>query len=375
MKVTIKEIKGRSNLKQFVRFPNEMYKGNPYYVPQLESADLDILDPSRNHAFEVCESAYWMAFDENGKAVGRIAGIINHRYIEKIGTRQARFGFLDFIDDESVVDALFDTFEAWARSKGMTEADGPLGFLEFDASGVLVNGFEELPTAYGKYNFPYYEKHLIRRGYAKDVDWIESRVRIPDDVATTYSRAAQIVANRYNLHVIKPKSRSEIKNRYAEEILNLMNQAYNVLHGYSMLTPGQLEDLKNQFLPLVNPGLLGLVADENERIVAFSIFMPSMAQAMQKAGGHLFPFGWIHVARALKHNDTMDTLLVGVADEYKNKGVNAMLFDSVGPTIAKMGFKWLETTRELEDNFSVRNLMNRFEFKETKRARCYLRKL
>lgn len=375
MKVTVKEIKGRQNLKKFVRFPNEMYKGNPFYVPQLESADLDALDPRKNHAFEVCEAAYWMAYDDKGKAVGRIAGIINHRYIEKIGIRQARFGFLDFIEDEDVVDALFDTFEAWARSKGMTEADGPLGFLEFDASGVLVNGFEELPTAYGKYNYPYYERHIQRRGYRKDVDWIESRVKIPEDVTTSYSRAAQIVANRYNLHVIKPKSRSEIKSRYAEEILNLMNHAYEVLHGFSTLTPGQLEDLKNQFLPMVNPGLLGLVADENERIIAFSIFMPSMAQAMQKAGGHLFPFGWIHVLRALKHNDTMDTLLVGVADEYKNKGVNAMLFDSVAPTIAKMGYKWLETTRELEDNFSVRNLMNRFEFKETKRARCYIRKL
>lgn len=374
MKVIVKEIKGRRNLREFVRFPNRMYKGNPYYVPQLESADLDCLDESRNHAFEVCESAYWMAYDEKGKAIGRIAGIINHRYIEKIGVNQARFGFLDFIDDEDVVDALFDAFESWAMEKGMTEADGPLGFLEFDASGVLVNGFEELPTAYGKYNYPYYERHIQRRGYHKDVDWIESRVRIPENVATAYSNAASVVASRYNLHVIKPKSRSEIRTKYAEEILSLMNRAYNILHGYSMLTPGQLEDLKNQFLPMVNPGLLGLVADENDHIVAFSIFMPSMAHAMQKAGGHLFPLGWYHVLRALRHNDTMDTLLVGVAEEYKNKGVNAMLFDSVGPTIERMGFKWLETTRELEDNFSVRNLMNRFDFKETKRARCYIRK-
>ena len=199
MRVTIKEVVTRKALKRFVHFPNEFYKNNPYYVPTLESGDLDTLDPKKNHAFEFCEGRYWMAYDENGKAVGRIAGIINHKYNEKIGDKQARFGFMDFIDDDAVVDALFDMVEAWARGKGMRVMNGPLGFLEFDASGVLVAGFDELPTAYGKYNFPYYEPQLLRRGYRKDTDWVEYQLIMPDDIDQWFTRPAKLVAMRYHL--------------------------------------------------------------------------------------------------------------------------------------------------------------------------------
>lgn len=374
MKVTVKEIVGRKQLKEFVRFPNKMYKKEKFYVPTLESADLNVLDRNKNHAFEVCEAKYWMAYDESGKAVGRIAGIINRRYNEKTGLKQARFGFMDFIDDADVVKALFDAAEGWAREKGMTTVSGPLGFLEFDPAGVLVMGFDQLPTCYGKYNYPYYEPRLLELGYAKETDWIESIVTIPFPIPDRYYRGAKLISERYKLRGYAPKSKKEMVGHF-DEMARLLNKAYADIHGFSELSDGQIEDLKKQFVPNLNPGLVGIVADENDRIVGFGISMPSLAKAMQKAKGRLFPFGFIHLYRALRRNDTLDSLLIAVDDEYKGKGINSLIFTTIAETAEKIGIKYMETTRELEDNESVQNLWNSFEHRMVKRARCYRKDL
>jgi len=374
MKVTIKEITEKRDLRQFVHFPNAMYKNEPYYVPTLESADLDMLNPKKNHAFEVCEAAYWMAFDENGKAVGRIAAIINHRYNEKMGIRQTRFGFMDFIDDNDVVDALFETVTNWSEAMGMTSLSGPVGFLEFDAAGVLVEGYDKLPTAYGKYNYPYYADQLSRIGFRKETDWVESIITIPNPIPDKYEKAARIVAERYHLHPVKIENKKQM-SAYFDEVADLLNRTYSKLHGYSELTVGQVQDLKDQFVPNLDPDLVSIIKDSQDKIIAFIIWMPSLAKAMQKCGGKLFPFGFIHVLRALKHNDTVDSLLIGIDDEYKQKGVSAMLLNELSPALKKRGIKYIETTRQLEDNKSVQNLYDKFESKLVKRARCYCKEI
>ena len=374
MKVTIQEVVTKKDLKAFVHYPNELYKDNKYYVPTLESGDLDALDPKKNHAFEFCEGKYWLARDEKGAIVGRIAGIINHQYNKKTGTDFARFGFMDFIDDNAVVDALFDTVEAWARGKGMKVMNGPLGFLEFDASGVLVAGFDELPTAYGKYNFPYYEPQLLRRGYAKDTDWVEFSVTMPDNITEWFGRTAKLVATRYKLHQADISTKKKMLS-YFPQCARLLNETYRNIHGFSELSEGQVNDLINQFVPNLNTDFVSVILDESEKVVAFGISMPSLSKAMQKCRGHLFPFGFLHVLHAIRHNDTLDLLLIGIADQYKNKGLNAMIFDKIAPAVKSYGIKHLETTRELEDNNSVQNMWNRFENRLHKRARCYIKDL
>ena len=374
MSVTIKEVVSKKDLKRFVHFPNEFYKDNKYYVPTLESGDLDTLDPKKNHAFEFCEGKYWLALDEKGKLVGRIAGIINRKYNEKIGKPQARFGFMDFVDDNAVVDALFDTVEAWAREKGMTSMNGPLGFLEFDASGVLVAGFDELPTAYGKYNYPYYEPQLLRRGYVKDTDWVEYSVTMPDNITEWFGRTAMLVSKRYHLHQADISTKKKMVS-YFPECARLLNETYRDIHGFSELSKGQIDDLLNQFVPNLNKDFVSVVLDENERVVGFGISMPSLSKAMQKCKGRLFPFGFLHILHAINHNDTLDLLLIGIDDAYKGKGINAMIFDKIAPAVKSYGIKHLETTRELEDNNSVQNMWNRFENRLHKRARCYIKEL
>ncbi len=374
MKTTIQEVKTQRELRQFVHFPNALYKDNPYYVPTLERGDLAVLDPKKNHAFAFCEGKYWLALDEQRHIVGRIAGIINRQYNEKTGTPYARFGFMDFVDDDEVVDALFDTVETWAREKGMKVMNGPLGFLEFDASGILVAGFDELPTAYGKYNHPYYETQLLRRGYAKDTDWVEYSIKMPDNIEEWFRRPAGLVAQRYHLHQATIDTKKQMVD-YFPQCIPVLNETYHNLHGFSELTKEQVDDLIAQFVPNLNTDFVSIILNEKDEVVAFGISMPSLSRAMQKCHGKLFPFGWMHILHAIRHNDTLDLLLIGIKEEYQGKGLNAMIFDKVAPSIRKYGIKYLETTRELEENSSVQNMWNRFETRLHKRARCYIKEL
>ena len=370
MDITIKEVRTKSDLRKFVHFPNALYKDNPYYVPQIESMDRDTLTPSKNHAFEVCEGKYWLAFDAKGRVVGRVAAIINHRYNRKVKERICRFGWIDFIDNRDVSEALMRVVEIYAQGKGMNIVSGPTGFLEFDPAGVLVEGFDQFPTAYGKYNAPYYRNHLLALGYRKEVDFVEYRILVPEVIPDRYARMAKIVSEKYSLHQAPLLKHSDI-NPYIDGIFRCMNDAYSKIHGFSELTPGQCKDLKKQFLSNVHVDFLSIILDTENKVVGFGVAMPSLSKAMQKAKGSLFPFGFVHIMDALKHNDTLDLLLIAIDERYQNKGVNAMIFDKFAQGITKNGIKYIESTRELEDNTDVQNLWRLFNHTLHKRARVY----
>lgn len=374
MKVTVREASTSKELKQFVHLPNELYKDNPYYVPQIESMDKDTIDPAKNHAFEVCEAKYWLAYDEGNHPVGRLAGIINHAYNEKVGEPICRFGWLDFVEDKDVLGALLATVEDYARSKGLSIMNGPVGFLEFDAAGVLVDGFTEIPTPYGKYNAPYYDPMLKEFGYEKDTDWVEYVVDLKNFDYDRHHRAAKLIAERYGLKQA-PITKHKHVSQYVDGIFDVMNRCYSKLHGYSELTPGQLDDLRNQFLPQVDPDLISVILDKDDRVVGFTFWMASLSKAMMKAKGSLFPFGWLHILKAMKHNDTVNSLLIAIDPDYQNKGLISMFFDKLTKGVKKLGVRYVETTRELEDNHSVLNLSGGLERYLSKRARCYIKKI
>ena len=374
MKVTIKEVRTKKDLRAFVHFPNLLYKDNPYYVPQIESMDRNTLTPSRNHAFEVCEGKYWLAYDEGGAVVGRVAGIINHRYNEKTGEKICRFGWIDFIDDRCVSKALMDTVECYAKEKGMDIVNGPMGFLEFDAAGVLVEGYDKLPTAYGKYNAPYYESHLTEMGYVKDADYVEYLIKVPEVIPERYARMAELVSIKNSLHQAELRNRTDLEP-YLDGLFRCLNAAYGHLHGFSELSIGQCDDLKKQFLSNINVDYVSIVLDADEQVVGFGVALPSLSKAMQKAQGSLFPLGWWNMLKALTQNDTLDLLLIAIDEKYKNKGVNAMIFDKFAQGITRNGIKYIESTRELEDNTSVQNLWRYLEHDLTKRARTYVKRI
>ncbi len=374
MKITVCEITSRRDLKKFIAFPNKLYKSSKFYVPQLQTAELELLSKEKNSAFEFCEAKYWLAYNEQGTIVGRIAGILNHKFNKKTGEKSIRFGWFDFIENKDVTRMLLKKVEAWGKSINAQYIHGPLGFLEFDASGILVEGFDELPTAYGKYNHPYYSDFIEHLGYTKEVDWVEFSVSVPKQLPDRYTRLYELAMNRNGLSVIKLTSKKQLLT-YANDIFQLLNQEYNDLHGFYPISDRQIESLKKQFIPLLQLRYVSLVLNDHNQVVGFGICLPSLSKALQKSNGKLFPFGWVHILRALKQKDTIDTLLIATQKNYRDKGVTSIIFYEIGKTLVKDGFNYIETTRMLEENQLIQNLWNKLEYRQHKRSRCFKKKL
>ena len=374
--IEIKKIEPtKSNLRRFTQYQINLYRGNAYYVPPLVSDDVNTLSPDINPAFDFCDAAYYMAY-RDGVPVGRIAGIINRQVNERHGTKDARFGFVDFVDDPEVSKALMETVEKWAAEKGMTRLIGPLGFTDLDHEGTLVEGFEELSTMATIYNYPYYSDHFERLGYEKDSDWLEFQMTVPDHIPDKYDRIAEIVKKKFGLRVLKYTSRSRIKKEYGRALFHLVNDAYDGLYQYSHLTDHQIDYYINIYLGLLDLDLVTLVVDKDDQLVGVGISMPSMSKALQKSRGKLFPFGWYHLLKGLKgKNDRVDLLLVAVKKDFQNKGVNALLFQDLIPYYQKRGFKLAESNPEMETNEKVQSQWDYFETCQHRRRRSYKKNL
>ena len=374
MTTIIKQVKTRAELKKFIRLNYEMYKDNPYSVPDLYEDMLNTFSTDKNPAFEFCEADYFLAY-QGDKIVGRVAAIINRRANETWNKKAVRFGWIDFIDDPVVSKALIDTVKAWGKERGMTTLEGPLGFTDMDAEGMLIEGFDQLSTMATIYNYPYYPKHMEALGLVKATDWVELKPKVPEKLPDGYARVADIVKRRYNLRVRKLHSVKEIKRTgIGYTIFDLINEAYAPLYGYSKMTKGQIDQYVNEYLPILDLEMVTLIeqADTGE-LVAVGISMGSMSRALQRAHGKLWPLGWWHLLKALKlkHAPILDLLLIGVKREYQGKGVNALLFADLIPIYIRKGYKWGETNPELEGNEKVQAQWKFLDGQIHKRRRCF----
>ncbi len=373
MTVEIKKVETKKDLKRFIRFNYEFYKDNPYSVPDLYDDMLNTFSVKKNAAFEFCEADYFLAY-EDGKIVGRVAAIINRRANEKWGKRAVRFGWIDFVDDIRVSRALIETVKQWGKARGMDEIEGPLGFTDMDAEGMLVEGFDQLSTMATIYNYPYYPRHMEELGLVKSADWVEMKIAIPDDIPEKHRRISQIIERKYNLHVRKLTSKKDIrKSGVAHDIFRLINDAYEPLFGFSRMTERQIDQYVNMYVPVLDLRMVSIVENEQNEIVAVGISMASLSEALQRAKGRLFPFGWIHLLKALllKRPKVLDLLLVAVRPDYQGKGVNALLFTDLIPVYKKLGFEYAESNPELELNDKVQNQWQYFDHKQHKRRRCF----
>ncbi len=376
MSVTITPVKPEKKaLREYVKYAIDLYRDNPCYVPPLIFDDVDTLLPSKNPAFDFCEAQSFMAW-RDGKPVGRITAIINSLVNEKSGRREARFGFVDFIDDPEVTDTLFKAAEDWARAKGMTEMIGPMGFTDMDHEGMLVEGFDEMGTMATIYNYPYYPAHMERLGYAKDTDWVEFRITVPDKVPEKMSRIAEVVMKKFNLRIVKYTSASKIKADYGKALFELINEAYANLYGYSALTERQIDYYIDMYLSLIRLDYVSLVVDADDRLIGVGITLPSLSTALRKARGKLFPTGWWHLWRALHgRNEVIDLMLIAVKPEYQSKGVNSLFFYDLLNLYIKNGVKYAETNLELEENLNVQSQWDYFDKRMHRRRRAYRKKL
>ena len=324
MAITIKKVSTKRELKKFIRFNYELYKENPYSVPDLYDDMLNTFNKKKNAAFEFCEAEYFLAY-KDGKIVGRIAGIINHRANATWNKKDVRFGWIDFIDDLEVSSRLLQTVEEWGKSKGMENIQGPLGFTDFDAEGMLIEGFDQLSTMATIYNHPYYPQHMEKLGFEKDADWVEYKIYIPDAIPEKHQRISDLIQRKYNL--------------------------------LRMVT---------------------LITDAEDKLIAVGISMPSLSEALQKSHGRLLPLGWYYLLKALfmkRRAKMLDLLLVAVKPEYQNKGVNALLFSDLIPVYQKLGFIFAESNPELEMNGKVQAQWEYFKTEQHKRRRAFTKKI
>lgn len=373
MSVEIKKVTTKSELKRFIRFNYEFYKDNPYSVPDLYDDMLNTFSPKKNAAFEFCEADYFLAL-RDGKIVGRVAAIINRRANETWNRKTVRFGWIDFVDDMEVSTALIDTVKQWGKERGMTEIEGPLGFTDMDAEGMLVEGFDQLSTMATIYNYPYYPQHMERLGLSKSADWVEMKIYVPDAIPEKHRRISDIIAKRYNLHIRKLKSKKEVRQSgVAHDIFRLINDAYTPLFGYSRMTERQIDQYVKMYVPVLDLRMVSIVENEQNEIVAVGISMASLSRALQKAKGRLLPFGWYHLLKALmwKRPKVLDLLLVAVRPDYQGKGVNALLFTDLIPVYKELGFEYAESNPELEMNEKVQNQWQYFKTEQHKRRRCF----
>ena len=371
-KINVVKIKCRREIDDFIRLPNYIYKDCTQYVPDLEGDIRNLFNRKKNPAYEFSQIQPFVAY-RNEVAVGRIVGIINRKANEKWQTRNVRFSMIEFVDDLNVSKALIEAVCEWGQSQGMDTIHGPLGITDFDKEGMLVEDFHLMGSMNTIYNPDYYPRHMEALGFKKEVDWVQVRISIPQEVPARYARTAQYAREQIGLRVVKVTNSDIVRRGYGKKAFNLMNEAYKSIFGFSELSDAQVESFINKYLRLIDKQLIPVVVNEKQEVVGVAVTMGSLSKAMQKANGHLWPFGWWSLLKALKwdHEDNAEMLLVAVRPDYQGLGVNAMFFDDLIPIYNKYGFRRAETGPQLEDNVRELTQWKPLNPEYVKRRRCY----
>jgi hypothetical protein len=379
MSIEIKEVKTKADAKQFVNVQFDIYKGNKFWVPPLKAGEIKSLFPETNPAFEFCKAKFWLAFKDarpdepfgRGKCVGRIGCIINEEYNKKTGEKMARFSRLDFFDDAEVIAQLISTAEKWAKEQGMIGIHGPLGFANLDTQGMLVEGFDHLQSIGSVYHHPYYHQQLEKLGYTKEIDWVEFRLTVGQVPFEKANRGAALIQKRYGIEVLHFKKMTELLP-YSDTLFKILNDAFSELPYVTGFTPKMMEFYKEKYIKLLNPEFVKMVILKGEP-VGFIVGLPSLSEAMQKAKGKLFPFGFLHILKALKGKDVMDQMLTGVKKEVMSTGAGVILMAEIQKEMLSKGMKYIETTGIFETNQNAISNWKNYENIQHKRKRCYIK--
>ena len=376
MSIDIKEVLDKKALKTFVKLPFALYKDDPMWIPQLVHDDMEIFDKEKNPAYENADSRIFLAY-KDGKPVGRIAAIDNRAANRKYNTKNLRFGWFDAIDDPEVAAALFQAAEGWARELGHETLTGPHGFCDLDPQGMLVDGFDQLPTIAGYYNFPYYRKLVEDLGFAKEIDYVEFRCQVPKDMSAfpeKLVRLADRIQERGGLRLLKFAAKKDILDR-AEELFHLLDEAFDEIYGTVPLTEKQIHYFIKKYFTFVDKDLIQAVVTEKDEMVGFMIAMPSLSRAFQKANGSLFPLGWLHILRALKKNDVLDFYLAGIKKTHRGLGVDLLMVVNMARAAVAKGFRFTESNQELETNNKIQAQWKYFNPVQHKRKSIFKKTL
>ncbi|WP_138431576.1 GNAT family N-acetyltransferase [Fodinibius saliphilus] len=372
--IEIKELTSSAQLQEFVKFQFNLLEDNEYWVPPIISDELENFDPDINPVFEQAEGHFFMAY-QDGRPVGRVAAIINRMEIENQGKPKMRFGWFDVIDDIKVTEALIEKVREIGQQHDLEYMEGPVGFSIMDKAGMLVEGFDELNTMITWYSLPHYKEHLEQLGFEKEKEWVEFEIKIPEEGPTDkVKRFAGLIMEKYNLEVIHYKDKEEILE-HAEAMFDLINKTYQDLSTFVPIQQEEIDYYKEKYFRYLHPDFINCIADEDGKLVAFAITMPSFAKALQKAHGKLLPFGWAHLLKARYFHDKAAFYLIGIDPKYQNKGLTSIIFKEMNEMFNDRGITRVETNPELEDNESIQALWNSYENRIHKRRRTYRKAL
>jgi len=373
MSIEIKEVTTKKDIRKFMEFANILYKDEPKYIPPIFSDEIKSADPKYNLNLEYCDAILLLAYRDN-QIVGRIRGVINHKYNEKNNLSHLRFNHFDVIDDIEVSKALFDYIIRWGKAKGMTEINGPIGFNDLDKQGLLIEGFDLEGMFITYYNFPYHLEHLNKLGFIKDVDWIEYRVHVPTEINPRITKISDRLLERGGFSIKKIPNKKELKP-YLYKIFDIYNEAFAPLHGVVELTKGQIDQYVNQYLPIINLDFLSVVVDNKDEVVAFGLLGPSLNEPMRKIRGKLFPFGFITLLRSLKRVKILDMYLVAVKPDMQGLGLNSILMNDITNNAIRNKIIYAETGPELEDNEKITSFWKNYNAELVRRRRCFIKKI
>ncbi len=374
MEVIIKEVQTKKELWKWVRFPNKLYKNISAFVPFLENDEFETFSKDKNPAYAFCETRLFLAY-KNGKIAGRIAGLINHAYNEKWNKSAIRFTRFDFIDDFAVSSALFEAVVAWGKARGFREIMGPIGFTDMDHEGMLVEGFDRLNMSITFYNHPYYLAHMENLGLKKDIDWIEYKIHVPATLDPRLERISNHLLEKGTFRVVTYQDR-KVLYKEAFEAFDLIDTAYSKLYGTVPLTKEIIKNTIDSYIPLVNLKYICAVKDAEDKMVAFGIMIPSIAKALKKSNGKMFPLGLLRLLRALKgKNDTLEMFLVAVDPALQAQGIPALIINTLLKTLVANGVRYCETGPMLETNSKIHSLWRHFEKEQHKRRRCFIKEI
>jgi len=367
--ILLKKVENGKMLNDFIRFPMNLYKRNPYYVPPLIKEEKEIWDSKQNPALAYSEAELYLAY-RNDKVVGRIALMINHKEAEELGVRKVRFGWFDFIDDIEVSKTLIEKAKEYAREHQLNKLEGPMGFTNLDKAGMLTMGFDKLATMIGLYNFAYYPQHMEKLGFQKEKEWVEYELLFPEKLDDKIIKFNDLIKEKHQLKVIRFKKKKDILP-LVKPMFKLLDDTYKSLSTYTPLTEKQIQSYKEKYFGFIDKDFIVCVADKNDRLVAFAITMPSYSEALQKAKGRLFPTGWWHFVKASKKNERAGFYLIGIHPEFQRQGITAIIFKEIHDVFKKKGVKILETNPELEENKSIQSLWQAYNPKNHKRRKTY----
>jgi len=372
--IEVKKIQTKNDIKKFVKFGTTLYKNCPYFVPPIFVDEVNMFIPSKNACFLDTDVQCFLAY-KDGQIVGKIAGLIQKTYNEIKNEKKVRFSRFDCVDDQEVANALFDAVVQWAKEKGMTKIHGPLGFNDMDREALLVDGFEEMSTFEEQYNYPYYQTLIENYGMTKDVGYVEYRITVPEKMDERYDRVSNLILKKYNLHVVETNNKNKFIDRWAQEIFDLLDEAYKDLYGVVPYGKEVRQQFIKSFKLVINMKYGCLIVNEANKVVGFGLAFPSLSKAVHDCKGKLLPTGIFKLIKSIKNPKELDLALIAVSKEYRNKGVPSLMFTKILSNMIKYGVKYVETNLNMESNEEIQAQWKPFEHRLHKKRRCYIKEI